>query len=331
MNAVTIDLVVLTTVAVAMVRGWAHGSIREFFSLGGIFLGIVAAPWLVGPLSSLIQNVSDIDINAARVIALAVTVGAISIAGAIIGVRTATGVEPAGPRSLDRLGGAIFALLRALTLASFVLYVTLAVSSAGAGDGSAASNIDDSVSGQLLANPDSPFTVFYDALLSRSDDLRALTLWARQRSVFEEDVPGERLDFAATNERLIEARGAEQRMFELLNRERSERELKPLEWCESCADVARDHSKDMYRHGYFSHLDSRGDDPFDRMQSAGITYSAAGENLSIAPTLMAAHSSLMESPDHRENILRDFFDSVGIGCYKGPYGFMCTQVFRTTP
>jgi uncharacterized protein YkwD len=87
----------------------------------------------------------------------------------------------------------------------------------------------------------------------------------------------------------------------------------------------------MYRNGYFSHIDTFGNDPFDRMQSAGITYEAAGENLSIAPSVMTGHTSLMESPDHRENILRALFDSVGIGCYEGPYGFMCTQVFRTTP
>ncbi|MEA2446501.1 MAG: hypothetical protein QOK47_138, partial [Actinomycetota bacterium] len=117
----------------------------------------------------------------------------------------------------------------------------------------------------------------------------------------------------------------------LLNRERTQRGLEGLTWCDSCADVARAHSRDMYRHGYFSHIDSAGDDPFDRMQAAGITYEAAGENLSIAPTLAAAHASLMGSPDHRENILRDLFDSVGIGCYRGPYGFMCTQIFRDTP
>ncbi|HYI46578.1 MAG TPA: CvpA family protein [Actinomycetota bacterium] len=330
MSAVTIDLIVLTAVAVAMVRGWAHGSIREFFSLGGIFLGILAAPWLVGPLASLLDNVFDLDINMARVIALAVTVGVISIAGAIVGVR-ASGIEVSGPRFLERFGGTMFALIRSLTLVSLIFYGIFAVAAPAEQRGSFAAEAGDSVSGQLLADPDSPFTIAYDGLLSRSEDLEALTLWVRQRSVFEEEVPGERLDFAATNEELIAVAGAEERMFELLNQERVDRDLEPLRWCAPCADVARGHSKNMYRNGYFSHIDTLGDDPFDRMQNAGITYEAAGENLSIAPTVMTGHTSLMESPDHRENILRDLFDSVGIGCYEGPYGFMCTQVFRTTP
>lgn len=330
MNAVTIDLCVLTVVAIAGVRGWAHGSIREFFSLAGIAVGLVAAPFLVGPLADLVHGVAGTDVNIARAIVLGVVVGSISIAGAVIGVRTATGVEISGPRGLDRVGGATFGLIRALVLAALLLYGTLAVST-DTGDGSYSSKIGNSVSGQLLASSDSPFTIVYEKLLERSTDLQALTLWVRQRSVYTEKVPGERLDLAATNERLLEVPNAEQSMLILLNEDRVERDLAELDWCEICAEVAREHSIDMYRHGYFSHLDSNGDDPFDRMRAAGITYEAAGENLSLAPSPARAHSSLMASPDHRENILRQLFDSVGIGCLKGPYGFMCTEVFRASP
>ena len=189
--------------------------------------------------------------------------------------------------------------------------------------------VADSVSGQLLAGPHSPFTIVYDASLRRSTDLQALALWLRQRSGYDERVPDDGgVAFAATNEKLEPAASAEARMLELLNRERTDRGLDPLTWCESCAVVARGHSKDMYRNGYFSHVDSRGKDPFDRMVAADIVYAAAGENLSIAPSVAKAHDGLMESPDHRENILRELFDEVGIGCYEGPYGFMCTQVFR---
>jgi uncharacterized protein YkwD len=170
--------------------------------------------------------------------------------------------------------------------------------------------------------------MLYDGIVRRSDEMQALVLWAKQRSGFEEDVPGERVAFAATTDKLVTAKDAEREMWRLLNRERTDRKVQPLEWCEECARVARAHSKDMYRNGYFSHIDSDGDDPFDRMMASDIAYGAAGENLSIAPTVTKAHDGLMESPDHRENILRSLFDEVGIGCYEGPYGFMCTQVFR---
>jgi uncharacterized protein YkwD len=87
----------------------------------------------------------------------------------------------------------------------------------------------------------------------------------------------------------------------------------------------------MYRGGYFSHEDLEGNDPFDRMQTARISYGAAGENLALAPTVDEAHAGLMESPDHRANILRAAFHEVGIGIYEGPYGLMCTQLFRALP
>ena len=34
---------------------------------------------------------------------------------------------------------------------------------------------------------------------------------------------------------------------------------------------------------------------------------------------------------NRANILRSAFNEVGIGIYEGPYGLMCTQLFRARP
>lgn len=329
-SGVVLDLAVLVAVAIALIRGWAHRSMREFFSILGLFVGILIAPALVGPLANGIQTVANLDVNVARVVALGMVIGLPALAGAVIGVRTSKTFVFGGPEILDRTGGAMFAIVRAVTLVSLILYGTLAVSSSEGDGRSLASAVDDSVSGQILSDPDAPLTVFYDSLLARSDELRALTLWIRQRSGFREEVPSDRLDFAATNERLEPARQAERKMLQLVNEERLEKGLDVLGWCERCAVVARSHSKDMYRHGYFSHIDSDGDDPFDRMQEAEIVYDAAGENLSIAPTVAKSHDGLMTSPDHRENIMREFFDEMGVGCWRGPYGFMCTQVFRAT-
>lgn len=327
-SAVVLDLVVLTALGIAITRGYGHGSVREFFSLVGLATGVLAAPALVGPMTPSIQGITSADVNLARVIALAIVIGTCSLIGAVVGIRTA-GVDIPGPRVLDGVGGIIFAVMRSVTVISLILYGTLAVST-GEQTRTFTSSVEDSVSGQLFSDPDSPFTIFYDGMLSRSDDLRALTLWVRQRSAFQEEVPTDRLDFAATNERLTPALDAERQMLQLVNEERLQKDVDSLTWCERCAIVARSHSKDMYRNGYFSHVDSNGDDPFDRLRDARIPYDAAGENLSVAPTINKAHQGLMESPDHRENILRELFDEVGIGCLKGPYGLMCTQVFRRT-
>ncbi|MEO5953203.1 MAG: CAP domain-containing protein, partial [Chloroflexia bacterium] len=66
-----------------------------------------------------------------------------------------------------------------------------------------------------------------------------------------------------------------------------------------------------------------------RMDTAGITYRTAGENLALAPSLDIAHEGLMNSPGHRANILNADFGRVGIGVLDGGvYGKMFVQEFR---
>ena len=121
----------------------------------------------------------------------------------------------------------------------------------------------------------------------------------------------------------------EARMLELINRERIRVGLAPLNADPELTEVARRHSIDMFARSYFSHITPEGRSPFDRIRSGGIRYTAAGENLAIAPTLSIAHTGLMNSPGHRANILRPAFGRVGIGIMDGGrHGLMITQNFR---
>ncbi|WP_425057594.1 CAP domain-containing protein [Sporomusa carbonis] len=62
---------------------------------------------------------------------------------------------------------------------------------------------------------------------------------------------------------------------------------------------------------------------FDMMKAQGISYRLAGD-----ATVDHAHTSLMNSPGHRANILNSGFSKVGIGIIKGdPYGLMISQEF----
>ncbi|MGH2806104.1 MAG: CvpA family protein [Actinomycetota bacterium] len=324
--SLVLDLIIVATIVFAIVRGWSHRSIRETFGLLGLFVGLFAAVALVGPVASLITALSSIDVNIARLIALGTIVGVISIAGAVIGIRLSRKLILGGPRRLDAAGGAVLGGMRSVLVVTLSLYAVVALSARGAPG--FVQIVDDSYTGDVFAEPSAPFVVFYDSILNRSSDLQALTLWVRQRSTLRERIPTDRLDFKGTDEKLLAALEGERQMLAGINEERAERGLDPLQWCDECADVARRHSKDMYRNGYFSHVAPDGTDPFERMRRAGIPYDSAGENLAIAPTVQEAHDGLMRSPDHRENILRREFDEVGIGIYRGPYGFMCTQVFR---
>jgi uncharacterized protein YkwD len=121
----------------------------------------------------------------------------------------------------------------------------------------------------------------------------------------------------------------EAQMLVLVNRERIKRNLKPLKADPLLRAVARRHSMDMFRKGYFSHQNLEGNDPFDRIKKARISFLTAGENLALSPNLKTAHTGLMESPGHRANILHPAFGRVGIGILDGGmYGIMVTQNFR---
>ena len=121
----------------------------------------------------------------------------------------------------------------------------------------------------------------------------------------------------------------EERMLELVNEERRTQGLRPLKADPEATAVAREHSKDMFARGYFSHINPEGEGPFDRMREGKLRFLAAGENLALARTLPMAHQGLMDSPGHRANILRPWFGRVGIGIVDGGrYGLMVTQNFR---
>ncbi len=121
----------------------------------------------------------------------------------------------------------------------------------------------------------------------------------------------------------------EMRMVALVNAERRKEDLPLLSIEKSLLPVARKHSEDMFRRGYFSHYSPEGKSVADRLQAASILYLTAGENLALAPTLSAAHTGLMKSPGHRANILHKSYRRIGIGIKDGGVrGLMVTQIFK---
>jgi uncharacterized protein YkwD/uncharacterized membrane protein required for colicin V production len=120
----------------------------------------------------------------------------------------------------------------------------------------------------------------------------------------------------------------EREMLDLLNEERKKVQLRELLWDESLAVVAREHSKDMFRRQYFGHTNPDGWTAGERLSHANVEYLISGENLAYAPNVELAHRGLMNSPGHRDNILRREFSRVGIGVQDGGlYGKMYTQNF----
>lgn len=131
----------------------------------------------------------------------------------------------------------------------------------------------------------------------------------------------------AVHEFSVDTQG-EERMFTLVNRERTSRGLRALVFNQRLTTLAGSHAKDMFERGYFSHYTPEGFSPFDRMAKEDISFNTAGENLALAPSVELSHKGLMESPGHRANILSTDFGRVGIGVIDGGiYGKMFVQEF----
>ncbi|TKB98863.1 CvpA family protein [Pedobacter cryophilus] len=121
----------------------------------------------------------------------------------------------------------------------------------------------------------------------------------------------------------------ENQLLKLVNKERRKAGLSLLEKDIEMVTVARAHSSDMFKKGYFSHINLENETPFDRIKKYKISYKTAGENLALAQTVEIAHIGLMNSPGHRRNILNPKFGRLGIGIMDGGiYGIMVTQNFR---
>lgn len=138
----------------------------------------------------------------------------------------------------------------------------------------------------------------------------------------------ERINLGFETSEFTPAENLEKEMINLINNERSNRSLDSLEYGGKLREVARFHSNDMFKRGYFSHYSPEGQTVADRAEKFGISFLIIGENLAYAPTLNLAHSGLMNSPGHRANILSADFNKIGIGIMDGGvYGLMITQVF----
>ncbi|MBH0169831.1 MAG: CAP domain-containing protein [Bacillota bacterium] len=121
----------------------------------------------------------------------------------------------------------------------------------------------------------------------------------------------------------------EKQMLNLVNQEREKQGLPALKADPELTKVARVKAKDMIDNNYFDHNSPTYGSPFDMMKKFGVEYNTAGENLAGNSSVDGAHTSLMNSQGHRENILKSEYTSVGIGVVDGgQYGKMFVQMFK---
>jgi uncharacterized YkwD family protein len=120
----------------------------------------------------------------------------------------------------------------------------------------------------------------------------------------------------------------ERTLLDLINKERANHNLAPLQADAELMNVARLKAKDMVQNNYFSHYSPTYGSPFDMMRQFGITFKSAAENIAGNSTIQGAVTSWMNSEGHRANILNGNYNATGIGIYKSnKYGYIFVQMF----
>lgn len=135
----------------------------------------------------------------------------------------------------------------------------------------------------------------------------------------------------------------EQYMLELINAERAANGAQPLVFNDDLNDAADGHTDWMLATDTFSHTGAGGSSPLDRAKAEGYAFLgswAVGENIAWVSTggdpgysdeTAALNENLMNSPEHRANLLNPTFSEIGIGIdvgdYKGTQGAFVTEDF----
>lgn len=110
------------------------------------------------------------------------------------------------------------------------------------------------------------------------------------------------------------------KMVELTNESRIESGLASLTTNNRLEQAAKAKAADMFAYQYFEHTSPQGVTPWYWFNQSGYEYIYAAENLAIDfITAEGAHSALMKSTGHRENILGTSYKEIGIAIASGEF------------
>lgn len=308
-------LVFLIAIWIGWQRGFILGTIDLINWIGSVLLGFLFYPYTAKFLNWIFPALGVWLLPIAFLLTILVARLLIGIVTKRIAWATSDDIHlsPAN-RVLGIIPGAINGFIYATIVAALLLSLPLY-------DGITQATQNSRIASQLTNQVE-----WMNEKLSPVFD-KAITQTINQLTIHPESNESVKLPFTDKNPKARPDLEAE--MLQLVNQERVTRGLKPLQADPELTPVARAHSQDMFARGYFAHITPEGKNPFDRMKDAHVGFSAAGENLALAHSLMIAHNGLMNSPGHRANILNTSYGRVGIGILDGGfYGLMISQEFR---
>lgn len=316
-----VDVLIVGAVGLAIMTGVRTGFVAGAYGLFSWVAALVGAVALQGPVTDRVLTLMTWPPAIVRVgtfVALVILLEVLfAICGGLVVSPIRRGLRRVRALALaDQALGVIPAVARTLLVAA-VLLAAVVVLPVG-NDVRAA--VDGSGLARILVAQVAIVRPVLDQLVREGDGVPPLVTRLAADERQQLDLPAEvGLEADPLSERQLVA---------LVNEERVAAGLAPLELDPRLVPVARGHATEMLRLRYFSHVSDVTGTPFDRLSAAGIRYTRAGENLAYARSVATAHRGLMDSPGHRENILRPEFTRIGIGVISaGPYGRMFTQLF----
>jgi uncharacterized protein YkwD len=110
-------------------------------------------------------------------------------------------------------------------------------------------------------------------------------------------------------------------VISLTNAERANQGLPALSFNDRLANAAQTKLQDMFDRQYFEHISPDNHGPGYLADEAGYDYVVIGENLALGnfKDNAALVAAWMASPGHRENILNERFQEIGVAVGKGMY------------
>jgi len=125
-------------------------------------------------------------------------------------------------------------------------------------------------------------------------------------------------------------------LVEITNRYRADQGLPALRVNSALINAATSKAADMFAENYWAHNSPSGKSPWWFFKNAGYSYTFAGENLAkdfADPDSIAR--AWMDSPTHRDNILNNKYEEIGIavvsGVLQGQETTLVVQLFGSRP
>lgn len=125
------------------------------------------------------------------------------------------------------------------------------------------------------------------------------------------------------------------RIIELTNKARQEQGLLPLKHNQTLDLAAQKKAENMLKNNYFSHTSPDGIKPWHWFKQVEYNYTFAGENLAM--NFIEAEDAIqawLDSPSHRDNILSENYEDIGvavaIGVLEGQETTLVVQLFGKT-